>query len=314
MDHKRPGENLRKTVRCMVDDSRRQCELCVDARRITAWLQDESVGGFGILVEGAHGLDVGQEAELHTDTGWFIVRIMRVEEIDLSQLEGIEGGEQGHWYRLGLARLAVTAPPRKSTTWWPIQKVQRPERSSNGLLLAVIVFLAVFATVLSYGLMKLKEPSKSADTGRSTQWMDVKAMDNAPHRESSSAAPNRNKPASNRDSHTSSAPARLSDRVWQDLRSTLRRLPGPSPLTLPDVVEQLQLTPEQQRQIQRIVDNLAKAIRDLDRELAGRQRKDIDNIRSELLERARKEAVGHLTTQQRKIWDDLVGTSENMAN
>jgi hypothetical protein len=309
MDNKRPGENLRKTVRCMVDDSRRQCELCVDARRMTTWLQDESTGGFGVLVEGLAGLEVGQTAELHTDTGWFVVRVMHIQAIDSSELEGIEGEEQGTWYRLGLARLGVASLPVQSTSWWPVDLFHRHVHSSSGMFLGVFVFLVIFAVILPLGLLKLNWHSDSTGTGRSTQWIDVKTSDNAPRRESSPTLPERKISSSSRESGRLSGAAGLSKRSRQDLQATLRRLPGPTVFTLPRVVEQLQLSPEQQEKIQRIIDDMTKAIRDLDREWAGRQRRDIDKIRGELLDRSRTEAMKLLTNEQLKIWDELVGAS-----
>jgi hypothetical protein len=76
--------NQRLSFRCTVADTRQRCELRIGADVLPATLLDESAGGFGVLVERLAGLEVNQTAELRTDTGWSLVRVVHLSEANPS--------------------------------------------------------------------------------------------------------------------------------------------------------------------------------------------------------------------------------------
>jgi hypothetical protein len=66
----------RKWYRNPVPKERQSCELKVGADLLPALLVDESKGGFAVLIDCREELKCGKKASLHTDMGWFQVRIV----------------------------------------------------------------------------------------------------------------------------------------------------------------------------------------------------------------------------------------------
>jgi hypothetical protein len=77
----KPGRDERKSCRCRVPKERRSCELKVGDNVLSALLANESKRGFAVLIERLGGLKVGEKAELHTEWGWFKVRIVFINEV-----------------------------------------------------------------------------------------------------------------------------------------------------------------------------------------------------------------------------------------
>lgn len=101
----------------------------------------------------------------------------------------------------------------------------------------------------------------------------------------------------------------LDDRV----RRVARSLPGAAALTQPEVVEWLQLSPAQFQRIQQIVDAATDAIRELERLLASRSRREIAARREQILAAARFSALEQLTDEQRHRWSAIAGESNGAA-
>lgn len=77
----RSGIDERKSTRLPVPMSRQACRLRVDGNVLAAKLENESEGGFGVVVDLIDGLDVGKMIELCTDDCWLPVQIIHIEEV-----------------------------------------------------------------------------------------------------------------------------------------------------------------------------------------------------------------------------------------
>ena len=97
----RGTERIRKSVRNQVPQARQSCELKVGAEVVPALLVDESRGGFAILIDRLEGLKSGKRAKLHTDTGWFEVRIVYVRKA--APPPG-SASKSDTWFRAGLRK------------------------------------------------------------------------------------------------------------------------------------------------------------------------------------------------------------------
>ena len=96
-----PGRDERKSVRNQVPQTRQSCELKIGTDVAPALLVDESRGGFAILIDCREGLKCGKKARLHTDTGWFLVRIVYVKKA--APPSGSDS-KCDTWSRLGLRK------------------------------------------------------------------------------------------------------------------------------------------------------------------------------------------------------------------
>ena len=79
-------------------------------------------------------------------------------------------------------------------------------------------------------------------------------------------------------------------------------------LVLPDVVRELHLTPEQQRQIQEIIDAADALMPQIDSEarLRGEGRDQIAQRRDALLDESRRKALQLLTDEQRELLAEIL--------
>jgi hypothetical protein len=96
-----PGRDDRKSARSHVPKARQSCELKVGANVAPALLVDESRGGFAILIDRLEGLKSGKKAKLHTDMGWFLVRIVYIKKA--ARPSGSDS-KCDTWFRVGLRK------------------------------------------------------------------------------------------------------------------------------------------------------------------------------------------------------------------
>lgn len=96
-----PSRNNRKSCRIAVPDARQSCELKVGAHLLSALLVDESKGGFSIMVDCLEGIKSGKRANLHTDMGWFKVRIVYIKKV---ARPAHADPKCDCWFRLGLRK------------------------------------------------------------------------------------------------------------------------------------------------------------------------------------------------------------------
>ena len=212
--------------------------------------------------------------------------------------------EQGPRFRVGLRRLgetALPAPPAVSRLAGTMRFRLAQWRPSNsmrtfvGVMMAVIVVVVPVAMLTGFwyaGQSKAKWHSQSSDE------LAKRVMpDDWPLRVGSGAG----SPAPE--------PEKSSGSPGSDLADAVRRLPGATALMLPEVVRQLQLTADQQAKTRELIDATFQAMRELDRSLAGQpeRRRQTSELRTQLFDHARNEALGLLTKEQRAKWDKLVG-------
>jgi hypothetical protein len=91
----------RKSLRNTVPEDRQSCELKMGATLSPAMLLDESRGGFSVLVESREGIKTGRCCKLHTDAGWFKVRVVYIKEA--ARPRHLTSGSEC-WFRLGLRK------------------------------------------------------------------------------------------------------------------------------------------------------------------------------------------------------------------
>jgi hypothetical protein len=99
------GSNDRKSDRQKVPPHRQSCQLKLGDELLPALMLDTSEGGFGLLISGRHDLKLGQKAPLHTDRGWFTIRIVRIAEAVRPKVAAAETSDGGPCFRLGCARV-----------------------------------------------------------------------------------------------------------------------------------------------------------------------------------------------------------------
>jgi hypothetical protein len=74
----KPGREERKSVRVLVPQARRACQLKVGSSVLPALMVDRSASGFAVLIDCLDGLKAGKKVELNTDAGHFKVRIVYI--------------------------------------------------------------------------------------------------------------------------------------------------------------------------------------------------------------------------------------------
>jgi hypothetical protein len=77
----KPGRDARRARRLPVPPAHQPCELRVKPKILAAALVNESETGFAVLIDRLDGLAVGEEVDLHTDSGWIPVQIVYIEEV-----------------------------------------------------------------------------------------------------------------------------------------------------------------------------------------------------------------------------------------
>jgi hypothetical protein len=288
----------RRSFRYAVVADRRVCELKIGETLMPALLGDESAGGFSVLVLCAAAPPTDQPTEIHTVGGWYHVRIVHIQEIGLPPEDADKGAGAGIGFRLGLHRMGeVTAPDRFDFSRFVAKFFPGSRQWSvpSGIPAVVGLLFAVIIMVFSYGIVR--SPWRPWNDG-TTQW----------HSTAAPTAP-RSEPASTQRGSSPSGPSKeqgTSYAVKLKSLETVLKLPGADALTLPDVVKHLELTAEQQQSIRELITATAQAVRKLDLTTPGRQRQEILNQRTQLLDQTRRMAFELLTKEQREEWEKLI--------
>jgi len=293
------ARDRRNSFRCPVTESWRQCALVVGKTRLPVWLLDESAGGFAVLADGPPGVTENQRVQLVTDTGWFDVGVIHVRQVDPEDAaNGAPAGAEGPWFRIGLCRLGEFESAAEDAALFPAGfglhfSLAKWCPSNRGLMVVVGVLFTLALIVLPLALMPTFKRDGDWWLKRLAPWDGARS------------------PTSATSGDAESRPARLSSASQGDLgapwslRDTARRLPGATPLTLPEVVRTLKLTDAQQEKIRLVIDATTQAMRDLDSPLQGRQRQQLSAIRAQAFEEALKEALKVLDSEQRARWEAL---------
>ena len=114
----------RKSSRLKVPSKRQHCELKVGVNVLPALVENSSKCGFAVLINGLHGLIVGQNVLLHTDAGWFTIRIVHILEVVRPKTADVGNSDCGPWFRLGCSRVGQgplssepSASPPSGSLW-----------------------------------------------------------------------------------------------------------------------------------------------------------------------------------------------------
>jgi uncharacterized protein YbcI len=97
----KPSKRHRKAERLIVPLERQSCHLKVGDHILPASLVNESRGGFAVWTDRVDCLKIGETIGLHTDQGWFPVRIVYFREVAKSQDTQVNGDS---WFQLGLRK------------------------------------------------------------------------------------------------------------------------------------------------------------------------------------------------------------------
>lgn len=321
MRPKDEARDLRKSFRCPTTESRRQCALIVGKTRLAVRLLDESAGGFAVLADGQPGVTENQQARLATAAGQFQVRVIHVRQIDPDDAaDGASAGAESPRFRIGLSRLGEVESAGEETAICPAGRELRCSLwkwcPSSVSMVVVGVLFTLVVIALPLAMMGTFQRDGDRWLKRLAFWGGLRSPAAAVSGDEESGSPRKSSaeqgdfdapspfgslPYSGRSarSTTTSAGAQLS------LRDTVRRLPGATPLTLPEVVQALKLSGVQQRKIRLVIDAATQAVRDLDSRLQGRQRQQFSAIRAQAFEEERKEALKVLDAEQLAKWEEL---------
>ncbi len=317
MRARKPIHEQRESFRCPAPGSRRFCELKIGSNLLPATLGDESAGGFSVLVNHPPGLSADQTAELHTDAGWFEVRVVHIAPVVPSKGNDATTAEtRGQWFRLSLIRLGETRaplPPRVSWFGGDLRVRLNQWCPSSWTIAVVGVLFTVAVVAASLALMGVPWPAGGWDGKRILRW----GAASVPPRPSPSAPGSpwllSNEPLfSDGSADAGSVPSVFGGDTSlpmsrEQMRDAVRNLPGATALAIPEVVRELQLTIGQQERIHQLIEATSQAVHYLETRSQGQQRQETVRQRKQLLDEARREAIQWLTAEQRARWDQLIG-------
>jgi hypothetical protein len=314
--------NRREWCRFLVVDNCRPLELRVGDEVLPAKLLDESAGGFGVMVDRLAGLEVGRTAELFTNAGRCIVRVVHVTRIAPPECGSAAGETPGVQYQLGLLRLDDAVSAEQPTVSYWFQRGLPQWYGSHGTATTVGGLLAAAVVVVPLGLMiglwysGRSKAGTATESSRSTLSGVLPGTATSMVRSaSSSEGGSRESAESGTSASRISGPVQWTDRPYStpslEVERLVRRLPGVTALTLPDIATRLRLTEAQQRQIRRVLDSVIQTIRELERELPGQQRQEMSQIRGRLYDEALQKSLKVLTDQQQAEWQKLTGGSSS---
>ena len=286
MSKNKSARDQRGSFRCTVADAHQTCQLKVGSQVLSATLQDESAGGFSVLVDRPPRLNIGQTAELQTSAGRFevsvvhVIRVLPPDDIPPAVL-----AKRGPWFRLGLRRLSETGlpkPPRISLFAESLYVHLGQWCPSGGMFAMLGLLLAIAIVSVPLTLMGM-----NWHAGRGTPlnfnlgtWGGNGASATAT--ESGHAA-----------------------EFQQALKSAAGRTPDVALLVKSHAVRELQLSVAQQEQLRRLTEATSQALRDLDAQLQGQKRQEISNLRTQVVDEAYRTALKLLTDQQRAQWEKM---------
>jgi hypothetical protein len=286
MSKNKSARDHRRSFRCTVADAHQTCQLKVGSRVLSATLQDESAGGFSVLVDRPTGLKVNQTAELQTSAGRFEVSVVHVIQVlPPDDIPPAVLAKRGPWFRLGLRRMSETGlpqPPRISLFAESLY-VHLGQWCPSGGILAVIGLLLAMAVVS----VPLTLMGTNWHAGRGTPLNF-----------------NLGTWGGNVASPTATESGRAAE-FQQALKSAVGRTPDVALLVKPHAVRELQLSVGQQDQLRQLIEATSQALRDLDAQLQGQKRHEVSDLRTQVVDEAYRTALKLLTDQQRAQWEKM---------
>ncbi|MGD9723364.1 MAG: hypothetical protein AB7O59_19125 [Pirellulales bacterium] len=240
---------------------------------------DESVAGFGILVDGSFDWELGQQFMLRTDAGWCEVRVMNARPVDLSaevEFDDADPFATLHITRLGVLRLSDTsAEPAAQSVSLPFRFALRSVRAALAPLYSTLGgAVATAACVLAGGgvliwalesprhaleasARELPEPRHRAEP-RPARSAPQAQRATAPA-ERANATPTEPPRVPPTESPTESLDAAEQVLELLDPLEAGLQLPRPDVLVRPEVVRKLSLSPQQQQQLRALYEPPAQS-------------------------------------------------------
>ncbi|HEY4760732.1 MAG TPA: hypothetical protein VIH42_09140 [Thermoguttaceae bacterium] len=292
----------RKSVRLPVPISRQEGELRFGEIHLPVRLFDQSAGGFAALAQKSPAVNTGTTGLLRVGDDWYEICLIYIkqEEPQASQ-ETSTSEEQEPCFRLGLSRICdVIDPNAKQQRWFsPVLSVYRNQiRPSNKTMAGFGLMFVFFITVMFITALYLFynwEGESNTEAARFTKRM---ARENIRR----NGQLNSSKGQSSVVDPGNGASQKPLASYLDELRDIIRHMPGAAAFTLPNVINQLNLTEEQQRQIQEIVDSTDETLVELEERETGQKQLYISQ---ELLDFARNSVLEILTPEQRLRWQEL---------
>ena len=292
------NSNRRGALRCPLPQSRQEAVLKVGEDHVMVRLVDESAEGFAVLAERTPGVEVDDVIQLWTTAGRFEVRVASIAQEGASRtyLPQVRSQVRSP-SRLGLERLrdlGIQEDRPSRMAWFDRlwQTGSAPWSSSSTTSATMLIMACVVVPVLLIiAIVQFDRPLM--------KWLAdwSKGSDFSLRPGSRQQAPRSRRQAAN--------PQSTIHNSQSSLYSTIRRLPGPSALTVPEVVRELALTDTQRAEIRRILNATDEAIGQIDEYWGQDSRQALSQKRTMLLAEARRRALGVLTPQQRARWNAL---------
>jgi hypothetical protein len=308
MSNKNTPRDQRRSFRCTVANSHPPCQLKIGSQTLSATLQDESAGGFSILVDQQPALKINETAELQTRTGQFEVCLVHVVQVSPpDDVPPAELAKRGPWFRLGLRRLSETSLPRppRISLFAENLRVDLGQWSSGGVLAVVGLLAAIAVVAVPLALMGVNSQNgndRSLKLPFSGAPRNLNLGSWGSHGSSAVGADS---------SHAVSTTGTTIDyavEFQQALKNTVGKTPDVALLVKPYAVRELQLTGAQQEQIRQLTEATAQALRDLDAQLKGPKQQEVSQLRTQVIDEAYRTALTLLTKQQRAEWDRMIAT------
>jgi hypothetical protein len=298
------SHNQRRSYRCRVAELRRDCQLLVDGVTIDGKLQDESVGGFAVLMPHTVQVALHQTIQLHTDCGWFHVRIVYIREILPPKGVDMDAEGANPWIRLGLCRLseAIVAEKPKVSWWLPVASylnLLKLHLPAGTFLVAGIILVFVVA-VIPVSLMYMTKDAEPLHGG----WLKpIRAL--AVSKKTGSSVQTPKSDPSKVETTSASASKTESGSDSSSQPNSLLHLPGAMPFVVPEVVSKLDLSEEQQEQVRQLVKLTTSEMQKLEQKADSLDREQLQRQREHLLNQIRRKVLGLLTDDQLNAWDKM---------
>jgi len=302
-----------------------------------AILLDESAGGFSVLICNPPDLNAEEVILLQADMAWYKVRVVHVAAADPPEdgednpCENEELAPQVSWRRLGLLRLGeVGAPEPPPVSWFSRSLLGKYLPSLEGagvkfqgklalggkgrrwamgrqsaFLGVVLAVLIVFTPILFFGSVKGYGIAGRWDSVEIPQWKNYASGLKTPYHPKRNPAPPSSSHADSSHPGFSQPPPQGDSQVRNDVSATIRRLHSPTVLTVPEVVNYLQLSDAQQEQIRRIIQAASEKMRALDASSRNLPRSELKQLRKQMIDDAMREALELLDENQRAEWEKI---------
>ena len=302
----------RRDHRFNIPNSRQDGELRFGKIRLPIQLFDQSAGGFAAISWSPPGVEIGGTGLLRTGDDWYEIRLVYVTPIDHPDAdEASTLDEQQQCFRVGLFRLGDTVDPdKKAEGWsWPtlrnhFEDVMPPHSSMLGFGMLFITAMVVLPIVAILFMRNVKGDFVGDESGLEQRIAATANFDE------SDADWEKLAPANQsgakwifRSEDNPVSLGRLSN-FKEELLHIIPRNPGASVFLLPQVVRQLHITGEQQRQLQQIVDATSQLAADME----GQSNEALSPDQCQnLFNAARGKAMQSLTDEQRSKWQNMLG-------